>query len=92
MDFSVEILKHPTEADWKLCKTCTLVTVGKESSKPPTSFARARTTLLHKPAIFSKGNAINPTPPVKAVIIPHIRITVQRGSITRFVRGETIDI
>ena len=36
MDFSVEILKHPTEADWKLCKTCTLVTVGKESSKPPT--------------------------------------------------------
>lgn len=36
MDFSVEILKHPTETDWKLCKTCTLVTVGKESSKPPT--------------------------------------------------------
>lgn len=36
MDFSVEILKHPTEADWQLCKACTLVTVGKESSKPPT--------------------------------------------------------
>lgn len=36
MDFTVEILKHPTENDWQLCKTCTLVTVGKESSKPPT--------------------------------------------------------
>lgn len=36
MDFEVEILKHPTEEDWQLCKTCTLVTVGKESAKPPT--------------------------------------------------------
>lgn len=30
----IEILKHPTEEDWKLCKTCTLVTVSKESDKP----------------------------------------------------------
>ena len=36
MDFKVEILKHPTEEDWMLCKDCTLVTVGKESIKPPT--------------------------------------------------------
>lgn len=29
MDFKVEILKHPTEADWMWCKTCTLNTIGK---------------------------------------------------------------
>lgn len=33
---SVEILKHPTEDDWKLCKECTLVTVSKKSVTPPT--------------------------------------------------------
>lgn len=27
-DFKVDILKHPTEEDWLLCKKCTLVTVG----------------------------------------------------------------
>ena len=32
----VEILKHPTEADWLLCKKCTLVTVSKDSDKPAT--------------------------------------------------------
>ena len=36
MDFKVEILKHPTDEDWLLCKKCTLVTVGKDSEKPPT--------------------------------------------------------
>lgn len=36
MDFKVEILKHPTEEDWLLCKKCTLVTVGKDSNKAPT--------------------------------------------------------
>lgn len=36
MDFQVEILKHPTEDDWMLCKKCTLVTVGKDSDVPPT--------------------------------------------------------
>ena len=36
MDFKVEILKHPTEEDWMLCKRCTLVTVGKDSEKPAT--------------------------------------------------------
>lgn len=36
MDFKVEILKHPTEEDWMLCKKCTLVTVGKDSTKTPT--------------------------------------------------------
>lgn len=36
MDFKVEILKHPTEEDWMLCKKCTLVTIGKDSEKPPT--------------------------------------------------------
>ena len=32
----VEIIKYPTEEDWLLVKQCTLVTVGKEASKPPT--------------------------------------------------------
>lgn len=32
----VEILKHPTEEDWLLCKKCTLVTVSKDSDKPAT--------------------------------------------------------
>ena len=36
MNFNVEILKYPTEEDWMLCKKCTLVTVGKDSEKPPT--------------------------------------------------------
>lgn len=36
MNFEVEVLKHPTEEDWMLAKTCTLVTVGKHSTKPPT--------------------------------------------------------
>lgn len=33
---TVEILKHPTEADWAWAKTCCLNTVGKESTKQPT--------------------------------------------------------
>ena len=37
MEFKVEILKYPTEDDWILCKDCTLVTVGKQSIKPPTN-------------------------------------------------------
>lgn len=32
----VEILKHPTDRDWMLCKKCTLVTIGKDSEKAPT--------------------------------------------------------
>lgn len=32
----VEILKYPTEQDLKWCKTCTLNTVGKSSTKAPT--------------------------------------------------------
>lgn len=35
-NFKVEILKHPTDADWMWCKTCTLNTVGKTSAKLPT--------------------------------------------------------
>jgi hypothetical protein len=36
MNFEVEILKHPTDADWQWCKTCTLNTVGMTSTKLPT--------------------------------------------------------
>lgn len=36
MDFKVEVLKYPTEEDWMLAKKCTLVTIGKDSEKPPT--------------------------------------------------------
>lgn len=32
----VELLKYPTDADWKWVKTCTLNTVGKKSTKAPT--------------------------------------------------------
>ena len=32
----VEILKYPTQEDWKWVKTCTLNTVGKTSVKDPT--------------------------------------------------------
>lgn len=32
----VEVLKHPTEDDWVLCKKCALVTMSKDSDKPPT--------------------------------------------------------
>ena len=32
----VTILRHPTEEDWMIAKKCTLVTVGKDSDKPPT--------------------------------------------------------
>lgn len=37
MDFKIEILKHPTDEDWMWCKTCTLNTVGKTSTKLPTA-------------------------------------------------------
>ena len=37
MDFTVELLKYPTEEDWMLCKLCTLNTVGKTSTKLPTA-------------------------------------------------------
>ena len=33
---NVQIIKYPTEEDWLLVKKCTLVTVGKETDKPPT--------------------------------------------------------
>lgn len=38
----IEILKHPTEEDWMLCKKCTLVTVSKDSDKPPTDEWKAK--------------------------------------------------
>lgn len=36
MDFTVELLKTPTDEDWMYCKLCTLNTVGKTSTKMPT--------------------------------------------------------
>lgn len=35
-EFTVDVLKHPTDEDWMLAKKCTLVTIGKDSEKPPT--------------------------------------------------------
>lgn len=47
----VEILKHPTEEDWLLCKKCTLVTVDKDSDKPPTEeWKRKLLAAEHSPA------------------------------------------
>lgn len=37
MDFSVEILKHPTEDDWMWCKTCTLNTISKTATTLPSN-------------------------------------------------------
>ncbi len=46
----VEILKYPTEEDWILAKRCTLVTVGKDSIKPPTEeFKRKILRARHSP-------------------------------------------
>ncbi len=36
IDFSVRVLKHPTDEDWAWCKTCTINTVGKKSVTAPT--------------------------------------------------------
>lgn len=36
IDYNVEMLKSPTDADWMWVKTCTLNTVGKKSAKLPT--------------------------------------------------------
>ena len=33
----VELVKYPSAEDWILCKQCTLVTVGKRSTKEPTT-------------------------------------------------------
>jgi len=35
-EYTVEMLKSPTDADWRWVKTCTLNTVGKTSTKLPT--------------------------------------------------------
>jgi thymidylate synthase ThyX len=40
----VQIIKYPTDEDWLLVKKCTLVTVGKETDKPPTE--KFKTDLL----------------------------------------------
>ena len=33
----VEMIKHPTDEDWLFCKQCTLNTIGKTTTKLPTS-------------------------------------------------------
>ena len=38
----IEMLKHPTDEDWMLCKKCTLVTVSKDSGKSPTDEWKVR--------------------------------------------------
>jgi hypothetical protein len=46
----VELIKYPTEEDWLLVKRCTLVTVGKDSDKPPTEkFKRDMLRARHSP-------------------------------------------
>ena len=47
---NVEIIKYPTEEDWMFAKKCTLVTVGKETNKPPTEkFKRDLLRARHSP-------------------------------------------
>ena len=46
----VELIVYPTEKDWMFAKSCTLVTVGKEASKPPTEkFKREILKARHSP-------------------------------------------
>ena len=46
----VEVIKSPTEEEWLLLKKCTLVTVGKETNKPPTErFKRDMLRARHSP-------------------------------------------
>lgn len=46
----VEIVMYPIERDWLLMKQCTLVTVGKETQKPPTEkFKRDMLKARHSP-------------------------------------------
>lgn len=33
----VELIKHPTDADWLFCRQCTLNTIGKSTTKLPTN-------------------------------------------------------
>lgn len=35
-NIKIELIKNPTDEDWLFCKTCTLNTVGKSSTKLPT--------------------------------------------------------
>ena len=35
-NMKVEVLRHPTDADWAWVKTCTLNTVGKKTTNVPT--------------------------------------------------------
>lgn len=47
---NVEVLKHPTDDDWALCKTCALTTVWKESKKTPTDEWKIRILkAMHSP-------------------------------------------
>ena len=36
MEYKITILKHPTKEYWQWAKTCTLNTIGKNSTKEPT--------------------------------------------------------
>lgn len=47
---NVEIIKYPTEKDWMMMKQCTLVTVGKETTKAPTEkFKKDMLRARHSP-------------------------------------------
>lgn len=46
----VELLKHPTDEDWMLCKACTLVTVGKVPlTTPDLEWKRRMLDARHSP-------------------------------------------
>ena len=63
MDFTVEILKYPTEEDWMLCKTCTLNTVGKTSTVLPTAEWRKKLLLSEHSPIRTLNFCIKMTIP-----------------------------
>lgn len=87
MDFSVEILKYPTEEDWLLCKRCTLNTVGKDSTKLPTD------TWKHK-LLMSEHSPIRTLNFCIKMIVPYyvsVHFARHFTGVTHFVQSQRND-
>lgn len=87
MDFQVEILKHPTEEDWMLCKQFTLNTVGKTSTKLPTDEWKHKLLLSEHSPIRTLNFAI------KMVIPYYVSVHFCRHfiGVTHFVQSQRND-
>ena len=94
MSFKVEILKHPTEEDWMLCKRCTLNTVGKDSTKLPTDEWKHKLLLSEHSPIRTLNFCIRMEIPyfVSVHYVRHftgVTHFVQRDGVAHYVRQRT---